>query len=47
MVMENSHKCFQAASLLSVLFPPCAAGARPIMTSLAFISPKPHTGLDQ
>src|SRR5919112_4879627 len=34
-------------NILPVLFPPCAAGARPMMIKLALRSPNPHTGLDQ
>jgi hypothetical protein len=32
---------------LPVLVPPCAAGARPTINSLASISPNPVTGLAQ
>jgi len=32
---------------LPVLVPPCAAGARPTINSLALISPNPVTGLAQ
>ena len=32
---------------LPVLVPPCAAGARPRIISLAFVSPKPVTGFAQ